>query len=215
MATSEKSLIDAERLAIEEINADGGLMGRRIQEIIADGRSDWKVFAQEATRLIEREKVSVIFGCWTSASRKSVKPVVERHNHLLIYPNAYEGLEHSSNIVYTGAAPNQHIIPAVKWTYDNLKARKYFLAGSDHIWPRGVSAVVKECLKALGAEVVGEEYLLLGATNVDPLIAKIKKARPGRHSEHGYGRHECTVLPETDGSRPRAQAGARRCLRHR
>jgi urea transport system substrate-binding protein len=178
MASSERALIDAEMLAIEEINADGGLMGRRIQEVVADGRSDWTVFAQEATRLIEREKVSVVFGCWASASRKSVKPVVERHNHLLIYSNAYEGLEHSSNIVYTGAAPNQHIIPAVKWTYDNLKARKYFLAGSDHIWPRGVNAVVKECLKALGAEVVGEEYFLLGATNVDPLIAKIKKAGP-------------------------------------
>jgi urea transport system substrate-binding protein len=178
MATSEKSLIDAERLAIEEINAGGGLFGRRVQEFIADGRSDPKVFAQEATRLIEREKVSVIFGCWTSASRKSVKPIVERHNHLLIYPNAYEGLEHSTNIVYTGAAPNQHIIPAVKWAYDHLKARKYFLAGSDHIWSRGVGAVINECLKALEVEVVGEEYLLLGARNVDSLIGKIKKAGP-------------------------------------
>ena len=120
----------------------------------------------------------MIFGCWTSASRKGVKRVVEQHHHLLIYPNAYEGLEQSPNIVYTGAAPNQHIIPAVKWTYDNLKARKYFLAGSDHIWSRGVAAVVKECLQALGAEAVGEEYLLMGTTTVDPLIAQIKQAKP-------------------------------------
>jgi urea transport system substrate-binding protein len=178
MAISEKSLIDAEQLAIDEINANGGLFGHRVQEVIADGRSDPKVFAQEAIRLIERDKVSVIIGCWTSASRKSVKPVVERFNHLLIYPNAYEGLEHSSNIIYTGAAPNQHIVPAVKWAYDHLQARKYFVAGSDHIWSRGVGAVVNECVKALGVEVVGEEYLRLGARNVDPLIAKIKEAGP-------------------------------------
>jgi urea transport system substrate-binding protein len=178
MANSEKSLIDAEVLALEEINARGGLLGRRVEWVVADGQSDRLTFAREATRLIEAEKVSVIFGCWTSASRKSVKPIVEKHNHLLFYPNAYEGLEQSPNIVYTGAAPNQHIIPAVKWSYDNLKARKYFLAGSDHIWSRGVYATVNDCLRALGAEVVGEEYLLLGTSDVEPLIDKIKLARP-------------------------------------
>ena len=178
MANSEKSLIDAEILALEEINAQGGLLGRRVEWVVADGQSDWLTFAREASRLIETEKVSVIFGCWTSASRKSVKPIVEKHNHLLFYPNAYEGLEQSPNIVYTGAAPNQHIIPAVKWSYDNLNARKYFLAGSDHIWSRGVHAIVNDCLRALGAEVVGEEYLLLGTSNVDALIAKIKQTRP-------------------------------------
>ena len=121
--------------------------------------------------MIEIENVKVIFGCWTSASRKSVKPIVEEYNHLLFYPNAYEGLEQSPNIVYTGAAPNQHIIPAVKWTFDKLKARRYFLAGSDHIWPRAVNATVKDCLAALGAEVVGEEYLPYGSTEVDAVIA--------------------------------------------
>jgi urea transport system substrate-binding protein len=178
LAISEKSLIEAEQLALEEINARGGLLGRRVEGVVADGRSDWLTFAREALRLIETEKVSVIFGCWSSASRKSVKPIVEQYNHLLFYPNAYEGLEQSPNIIYTGAAPNQHIIPAVKWTYDNLKARKYFLAGSDHIWPRGVFATVRDCLQSLGAEVVGEEYLALHTTDVDPLIAKIKQARP-------------------------------------
>ena len=132
----------------------------------------------EARRLIETEKVSVIFGCMASASRKTVKPIVEQYHHLLFYPNAYEGLEQSPNIVYTGAAPNQHLIPAVKWTYDQLNARKYFLAGSDHIWSQGVNAIVKDCLTSLGAEVVGEEYLLLESSNVDPLIAKIKAAKP-------------------------------------
>ena len=178
IAISEKSLIDAEVLALEEINARGGLLGRHVEWEIADGQSDWPTFAREARRLIDVEKVKVIFGCWTSASRKSVKPIVEEYNHLLFYPNAYEGLEQSPNIIYTGAAPNQHIIPAVKWTFDNLKARRYFLAGSDHIWPRAVNATVKDYLAALGAEVVGEEYLLYGSFNVDGMVAKIKEAKP-------------------------------------
>ena len=138
MANSEKPLIDAELLALDEINARGGLLGRRLEWVIADGRSDRFMFSRER-RLIETEKVSVIFGCWTSASRKGVKPIVEQYNHLLFYPNAYEGLEQSPNIVYTGASPNQHIIPAVKWSYDNLKARRYFLAGSDHIWSEALT----------------------------------------------------------------------------
>jgi urea transport system substrate-binding protein len=178
MAIIEQAMIDAEVLALEEINAQGGLLGRPVKWVIADGRSHLPTFALEARRLIESEKVSVIFGCMASASRKTVKPIVEQYHHLLFYPNAYEGLEQSPNIVYTGAAPNQHIIPAVKWTYDHLKARRYFLAGSDHIWPQGVNAIVKDCLTSLGAEVVGEEYLLLESSDVDPLIAKIKEAKP-------------------------------------
>ncbi len=178
MAIVEKAMIAAEELALEEINAEGGLLGRPVKWVIADGRSDLPTFAREARRLIETEKVSVIFGCMASASRKTVKPIVEQYHHLLFYPNAYEGLEQSPNIVYTGAAPNQHLIPAVKWTYDQLNARKYFLAGSDHIWSQGVNAIVKDCLTSLGAEVVGEEYLLLESSNVDPLIAKIKEAKP-------------------------------------
>jgi urea transport system substrate-binding protein len=175
---SELSMIDAEVLALEEINARGGLLGRRLQGVIADGQSDWPTFASQAQRLIEQEKVSVIFGCWASASRKVVKPVVERFNHLLFYANAYEGLEQSPNIVYTGAAANQQVIPAVKWTYDHLKARRYFLAGSDYVWPHCVNAIVRDTLKALGAEVAGEEYLLFGSSDVDDVIIKIKQARP-------------------------------------
>jgi urea transport system substrate-binding protein len=178
MATIEKAMIDAEVLALEEIKANGGLLGRPVEWVIADGRSDLPTFAIEARRLIETEHVSVIFGCMASASRKTVKPIVEKYHHLLFYPNAYEGLEQSPNIVYTGAAPNQHIIPAVKWTYDHLNARKYFLAGSDHIWSRGVNAIVTDCLTELGAEVVGEQYLLMESGDVDPLIARIKEAKP-------------------------------------
>jgi urea transport system substrate-binding protein len=178
MAVSENSMVDAELLALEELNANGGLLGRRVEWVIADGSSDWPTFAREAERLIEQEKVSVIFGCGASASRKSVLPVVERHDHLLIYPNAYEGLEQSRNIIYAGSAPNQHIMPAVKWTFDHLRARKYFIAGSDHIWSRAVSAIVADTIQALGAEVVGEEYLLLSESRALPLVAKIKATQP-------------------------------------
>ena len=179
MKISEESMIDAEILALEEIKAQGGLLGGRpVEWVIADGQSDWPTFAREAERLIETDKVNVIFGCWTSASRKSVKPVVERHHHLLFYPMAYEGLEESPNIVYTGAAPNQQVIPAIKWSYDHIKARKYFLAGSDYVWPHAVNAIARDCLASLGAEVVGEEYVLYGSTTVDGLVDAIKRARP-------------------------------------
>ena len=179
MKISEESMIEAEILALEEINAQGGLLGGRpVEWVVADGQSDWPTFAREAERLIETDKVSAIFGCWTSASRKSVKPVVERHHHLLFYPMAYEGLEESPNIVYTGAAPNQQVIPAVKWSSDHIKARKYFLAGSDYVWPHAVNAIARDYLSSLGAEVVGEEYVLYGSTTVDGLVDAIKRAGP-------------------------------------
>jgi urea transport system substrate-binding protein len=177
MEISEKSMIDAEVLALEEIN-ETGLLGRKIDWVIADGRSDWPTFAREAQRLIDEEKVSVIFGCWTSASRKSVKPVVEQKNHLLIYPMAYEGLEQSPNIIYIGAAPNQQVIPAVSWCYEKLKARKFFLVGSDYVWPHCVNEIAKDELKALGAECVGESYILFGSSDVGASIEAIRKAKP-------------------------------------
>jgi urea transport system substrate-binding protein len=177
MAISESSMVDGELLAIEEINAKGGLLGRRIEAVIADGKSDWPTFAQEADRLINKEHVCTIFGCWTSASRKTVKPVMERNNHLLIYPMAYEGLEQSPNIIYTGAAPNQQIIPALKWSYDNLGTR-FFLVGSDYVWPHSVNAIIKDVLPALGAELTGEDYIFFGSSHVQHVIDKIKKAKP-------------------------------------
>jgi urea transport system substrate-binding protein len=178
MKISEESMIDAEVMALTEINQSGGLLGRQVEWVVADGRSDWPTFAREAERLIKDEKVSVIFGCWTSASRKSVKPVVEDNSHLLIYPMAYEGLEQSPNIVYTGAAPNQQVIPAVSWCYETLKARKFFLVGSDYIWPHCVNEIIKDQLKALGAECVGESYVLFGTDEVGDSVEAIKKANP-------------------------------------
>ena len=180
MAISETSMVDAEVLALEEINASGGLNGRRVEWVVADGRSDPATFAREAERLISTEKVSVIFGCWTSACRKSVKPVVERAGCLLFYPVAYEGLEQSPNIIYGGAAPNQQIIPTVKWSTDFLKGRRYYLLGTDSVWPHAVNTIVTDQLKALGAEVVGEAYLGASgsASDVEKALAQIVGARP-------------------------------------
>src|SRR5262249_1841664 len=156
---SEKSMLQAEQLAIKEINREGGLLGRPVEGVEADGRSDGPTFARKAQSLIEEERVSVIFGCWTSSCRKNVKPIVERLGHLLIYPVAYEGLEMSPNIVYTGAAPNQQIIPTVNWCRNQLKARNFFLVGTDSVWPRAVHAIIKDQLRALGAILLGEEYI--------------------------------------------------------
>jgi urea transport system substrate-binding protein len=178
MAVSERAMIDAEVLALEQINRQGGLLGRRVQWVVADGGSDWPTFARQADRLIREDKVAVIFGCWTSASRKSVLPIVEAADHLLIYPMAYEGLEQSPNIVYTGAAPNQQITPAVQWCHDALEARRFFLVGSDYIWPHCVNAIAADQIKAIGGTVVGEAYVPFGSTAVEATVAEIAAARP-------------------------------------
>lgn len=177
MAISEKSMVDAELLAIEELNHKGGLLGRRIEPVVCDYQSDWPTAAKKAEKLIQDDKVSTVFGCWTSASRKSVKPVFEKYDHLLIYPMAYEGLEQSPNIIYVGAAPNQQIIPAIKWAFDHL-GKRFFLVGSDYVWPHCVNEIAKDQIKALGGEVVGEAYLLLDSSEVGGLIEQIKAAKP-------------------------------------
>ena len=177
MAISESSVVDATLLAIEQINADGGLLGRTIEVVVADGRSDWSHFAVGARRLITQERVQVVFGCWTSASRKTVRPVFEELDHLLFYPVQYEGLEQSPNIVYTGAAPNQQIIPAVRWSFDNLGDR-FFVVASDYVFPRAASEIIRDQVKALRGEVVGEDYVPLGGTDFDAIAARIVEARP-------------------------------------
>ena len=177
MAISEKSVVDATLMAVEEINRKGGVLGRPIEAIVVDGQSNWQTFAKEAERLITQEKVSTVFGCWTSASRKTVKPVFEKYNHLLFYPVQYEGLEASPNIVYTGAAPNQQIIPAVKWSFDKL-GKKFFLVGSDYVFPRTANAIIKDQVAALRGEIVGEDYILLGSVDVKSVIDKIVEAKP-------------------------------------
>ena len=177
MAISEKPVAEATLLAIEDLNAQGGLLGRRVEAVSADARSDPATFAAEAERLITREKVAALFGCWTSASRKFVRPVVEKHNQLLFYPVQYEGLELSPNIVYTGAAPNQQIIPAVKWLFDHL-GKRFFLVGSDSVFPRTANAIIKDQVSALEGEIAGEQYILLGSRDVEGVAEKIARARP-------------------------------------
>ncbi len=177
MAVSEISVADATLLAIDEINEAGGLFGRKIEPVVADGRSNWPTFASEAERLITQEKVSAIFGCWTSASRKTVKPVFEEHDHLLFYPVQYEGLEESPNIVYTGAAPNQQILPAVRWCFENI-GRKFFLVGSDYVFPRTANEIIRDQLRSLHGEIVGEEYILLGSDDVQGVVQSILAAQP-------------------------------------
>ena len=178
MAISEASMVDAEAMALEELNAQGGLLGRRVEWVVADGRSDPTVFAREAERLIRDEKVSAIFGCWTSACRKAVKAVVERENHLLIYPVAYEGLEQSPNIIYVGAAPNQQVVPTVRWAFDVLKARSIYLIGVDSVGSRCVNAIIKDQLNALGASLAGEAYLAADAPDVDAAVKALIDAKP-------------------------------------
>jgi urea transport system substrate-binding protein len=176
MRISEKSMIDGELLAIDEINARGGVLGRRVESVIADGESTWPTYARRADELIA-QGVSVIFGCWTSASRKTVRPVIEARRHLLIYPMAYEGLEESPYIIYTGAAPNQQIFPAVKWSFDHV-GKRFFLVGSDYVWPHSVNAIVSDQLKVLGAEKVGEAYVFFGSKDVAATVEQIRAAHP-------------------------------------
>ena len=177
MSISEKSVVDAEQLAIEEINKAGGVLGKQIETVIEDGNSDWPTFAEKAKKLIDQDKVVTVFGCWTSASRKAVLPVFEEKNHMLWYPVQYEGQECSKNIFYTGAAPNQQIEPAVDWLLEN-KGKKFFLVGSDYVFPRTANTIIKAQLAAKGGQLVGEDYIPLGGTEVTPIISKIKEALP-------------------------------------
>ena len=177
MAISETTVVDAELLAIKEINEAGGVLGKQIEPIQEDGESDWPTFAEKAKKLIEEDKVAVVFGCWTSASRKAVLPVFESADHMLWYPVQYEGQECSKNIFYTGAAPNQQIEPAVDWLMEN-KGQEFFLVGSDYVFPRTANNVIKEQVAVKGGTIVGEDYLPLGNTEVTPIIAKIQDALP-------------------------------------
>ncbi|MEK5269705.1 urea ABC transporter substrate-binding protein [Aeribacillus sp. FSL K6-8394] len=177
MAISEVSLKDAELMAIEEINNSGGLLGKKIEPVIEDGASDWPTFSEKAKKLLQQDKVATIFGGWTSASRKAMLPVVEQNKGLLWYPVQYEGMESSPNIFYTGATTNQQIVPAVSWLLNN-KGKKFFLIGSDYVFPRTANSIIKAQLKAEGGEVVVEEYTPLGHTDYSTVINKMKKVKP-------------------------------------
>ena len=177
MAISESAVVDSTLLAVEEINQQGGILGREVLPIIKDGRSEGETFAKEAEKLIVEEDVSVVFGGWTSDSRKTMKPVFEEYDHLLFYPVQYEGLENSPNIIYTGASPNQQVLPAVEWAYEEL-GTSFFLVGSDYVFPRSANEIIKGKIHELGGIVVGEEYKLLGEKNFEDIVDKIVKTNP-------------------------------------
>ena len=177
MAISETAVHDAELLAIEEINAAGGVMGKQIEVVIEDGASDWPTFAEKARKLIQEDEVAVVFGGWTSASRKAMLPVFEANNGLLFYPVQYEGLETSPNIFYTGATTNQQIVPAIEYLLEEGKD-KFYLLGSDYVFPRTSNLIINKQLAAAGIDAVGEEYTPLGHTEYSTVITKIKAAEP-------------------------------------
>jgi urea transport system substrate-binding protein len=177
MALTEGPVVDATLLAIEEINERGGILGREIHPVVMDGASDERAFARQAATLIAGG-VCTIFGCWTSASRKSVLPIVEQRDHLLIYPTQYEGMEQCPNIFYTGAAPNQQIIPAVSWTVGFLRKRRFFLVGWNSVYSRAANAIIRDEVEACGGEIVGEEYVLPDSTEVTRVVRTIAQTEP-------------------------------------
>jgi urea transport system substrate-binding protein len=178
MAYSESPVVDATLLAIDEINDRGGLLGRRVEAIVVDGKSDCTIFARSAEWLLAKKKVCTIFGCWMSAHRKRVLPLVEQYDNVLIYPVQYEGMETSPNIFYTGAAPNQQIIPAIQWTFGFLNCKRLFLVGSDYIFPRVANEIVRDQMDRLGGTIAGESYIPSGTFEVRNLVETIAAAKP-------------------------------------
>ena len=177
MAISEVTVKNAEMLAIDEINAAGGVMGKKIVPVVEDGASDPAVFAQKASKLLESDAVSTVFGGWTSASRKAMLPVFEKNKNLLWYPVQFEGNECSPNIMYSGAQPNQQILPAYDWA-KTKGYKKYFLVGSDYVFPRTANLILKKHIESDKLGLAGEEYQPLGGTDFSGVIAKIRSAKP-------------------------------------
>ena len=177
IAIAEKSVVDAEMLAIEEINKAGGVMGHQIEAVVEDGASDWPTFAEKARKLIVKDKVAAVMGCYTSASRKAVLPVFEKDKGLLYYPTYYEGLEISPNIMYTAQEATQSVIAAMEWLYKN-KGKSFYMIGSDYIWPRTTIKIAKATLARLGGKLVGEGYYPLGHIEFSSEINKIRASKP-------------------------------------
>jgi urea transport system substrate-binding protein len=178
LAISEKSLLDAEVLALEEIKARGGIAGRQVTWEIADGRSDPAIFASQALRLIEKSHAQVIVGGWTAECRKAMLDVVEKKESLLIFPANFEGIERSSHAIYSGGSANQVVLPAVRWCFDALKARRYFVVGTEEVWSRVASEMAKDGVKAAGGELAGESYLPLVGGDAEALVEAIRAAKP-------------------------------------
>jgi urea transport system substrate-binding protein len=177
MAISEVTVKNSELLAIEQINAKGGVLGKQIEPVIEDGASDWPTFAEKASKLIDSDHVATVFGGWTSASRKAMLPVFEAKKQLLWYPVQYEGLEQSPYIFYTGATTNQQIVPGLDYLKQAGKKR-IFLVGSDYVFPRTANKIIKAYAAANGLEILGEEYTPLGHTEYSTLVNKVIDAKP-------------------------------------
>jgi urea transport system substrate-binding protein len=179
MAISETGSVQAEKLAIDQINAMGGVLGRKIKFIQEDGASDWPTFAEKAKKLLVNDKVAAIMGCWTSASRKAVLPVMEQYNGMLYYPTFYEGLEQSKNVIYTGQEATQQILAGLDWVSKTKNGKSFYLIGSDYIWPRTSMKIARKHIEGkLGGKVSGEEYFPLGHTQFNSVINKIKLTKP-------------------------------------
>ena len=177
MSISETAVRDAELLAVKEINDAGGILGCQIKVVEEDGKSNPRLFAEKARKLITEDKVVSIFGCWTSDSRKAVKPVVEELYNLLWYPLQYEGFEASPNIMYMGAAPNQQVVPAINFCAENIGKRMY-LIGSDYVFPRTANAIIKAELKNLGGTCLAETYVPMHESDFVKIVEEIKKLKP-------------------------------------
>jgi len=180
MAISETGSIEAEKLAIAQINESGGILGRQIKVIQEDGASDWPTFAEKAKKLLASDHVAAIFGCWTSASRKAVLPVLEQLNGMLYYPTFYEGLEQSKNVIYTGQEATQQILASLDWVNKTKGSKSFYLVGSDYIWPRTSNKIARKHIEGhlTGCKVVGEDYFPLGHTQFNSVINKIKLTKP-------------------------------------
>lgn len=177
MAISETPVRDSELLAIKEINNAGGVLGKKIIAIEEDGESDPSTFSAKARKLLEGDKVVTVFGCWTSASRKAVKPVFEELFGLLWYPIQYEGMEASPNIMYMGASPNQQVVPAVDYCAQNF-GKKMYLIGNDYIFPRTANKIIKAQLAQLKGEIAGETYVPMGHNDFESVINDILAEKP-------------------------------------
>jgi urea transport system substrate-binding protein len=181
MAISETSLRDVVLMATEEINAEGGVLGKMIKPVVVDPASDWPLFNEKAKELITKEKVAVTFGCWTSVSRKSCLPTFEEYNALLFYPVQYEGEEQSLNVFYTGASPNQQLVPAAEYMIKEMGMKKFYLLGTDYVFPRTANKVLKAYLKSVGVPEsnIMEEYTPFHHQDYQSIVAKIKKFAAG------------------------------------
>ena len=176
MAISETSLRDVVLMAVDEINKKGGVLGEKIEPVVVDPASDWPLFAEKAKQLILEDKVAVTFGCWTSVSRKSCLPVFEENNQLLFYPVQYEGEEQSLNVFYTAASPNQQLVPAAEYMMSELNSKKFYLLGTDYVFPRTANKVLKAFLKTKGVpdENIIEEYTPFHHQDYQTIVGKIK-----------------------------------------